>query len=717
MNSNAKLGKLKYLFEPRSVALVGQSGAITDVYDVTTAPMLYLLKYNYPGIIFPVNPKYQEISGYKCYPTVSSIPDPVDAVLFIVPADRVVPLLEECGEKGIQAAIVTSSGFAETGERGQEEQRKIRGITEKYGMVVLGPNCNGMVNVIKGISLSFTPVLEGEKLAPGNIGFVSQSGATLSGIGTRAKEKGVGFSYLVGTGNEADVDLVDCVQYMVEDSHTQVIMALVEGIKDGRRFLEVADRALEKQKPIVVLKLGQSEVGKQSALSHTGNLSGSAKVNEAAFRQKGILTVDEVNEFIESARIFTQTALPKGDGIGVVSTSGGSAGLAADLIHKHRLRVGCLSKQSLDDLSKMIRWFATAKNPFDFAGQFLRDESFPRKVFDLFLKDEDIHLLLVVMTPVQKHDFIIMREAIASGKQWKKPVVILYVGGKLDPDSERLVSTSNVPFFTSPNECVKAIENLIRYSTYLHKKKGKPPQTSASVPSPSGREFVSKWFSERNRKITEREAKLLLSHYGIPVTREVLASNVEEAGKAGQTLGFPVALKIESPDILHKTEAGGVRLHLRNEEELRGAFNEMILTVRDRYPEAEIRGLLVQEMVSQKAVEAIVGISRDPQYGPTIMFGLGGVLVEVLEDIALRICPITEEDAREMIQEIKGFKVLRGFRGGAKADLEATAELLVRLSHLAVDLQDKLSEIDINPLMIFPEGKGVVAVDSRMVLT
>jgi acetate---CoA ligase (ADP-forming) len=707
--------KLKKLFEPKSIALIGQSGSITETYDVTTSPLVYLLKYQYQGKIFPVNPKYQEICGYKCYPTFSDITEPVDVVFFLVAADRVIPLLEECALKNVKAVVIASSGFAETGERGKKEQQKIIEIAQKSSMVILGPNCNGFVNLIAGVPITFSPSLEGEKVEAGEIGFVSQSGATLSGIASRAKEMGIGFSYLIGTGNEAQVELIDCINYMVEDPSTKVIMALIEGFKDGRKFLQVAEKALQKRKPIVVLKLGQSEVGKKSALSHTGNLAGNVRVNDAAFRQKGVLVAEETNDFIESARILTQLLSPKGNGIGIVSTSGGTAGLAADLVIKRNLRVGKLSQVSLDDLSKMIRWFATAGNPFDFAGQILRDDTFAGKVFDLFLKDDDIHVLLLAMTPVQKHDVILIRSAIASRDKFQKPLVILYVGGKLDPQSENLIKENHVPFFTSPTECVRALENWVHYSTFLNKETCKGRELSSPISQPAKKSTLD-LLGVGRKEITEREAKLLLSQYGIPVTREKLATDAHSANQIADSLGYPVVLKVESKDILHKTDVGGVKLNIRNAEELKAAFEEMVSKIKKKQPQAEIQGILVQEMIQEQGIEAIVGISRDPQYGPTVMFGLGGVLVEVLEDVALRICPITEADAFEMIREVKGFKILQGFRGRPMADVEAIVSVLLRLSQLAMDLEENISEMDINPLLVFQEGKGVIALDSRIVL-
>jgi acetyltransferase len=439
---------------------------------MTTAPLTYLLKYNYQGKIFPVNPKYQEVMGLKCYSSLSAIPEDIEVVLVLTPANNVLEVLEECGKKGVRGVIVISAGFAETGEEGRIRQLQMKALAEQYGFVLLGPNCNGLVNVVEGIPISFAVFLDGERLRPGKIGFVSQTGALLSGIVSRAKEWGIGFSYLVGTGNEAHLDLVDCLRFLVEDPHTEVIMTLIEGIKDAPKFCAVAELALEKKKPIVALKLGASEAGVKSAASHTGNIAGSFPVYMGVFKQKGIITASEVNDFILSARTFIQTPLPEGEGIGVVTTSGGGAGLISDLIQKEGLRLGNLSTQSIQNLSSFIRWYSHPKNPFDFTAQFLGDPSFASKVYEVFLQDPDIHILLLAIVPVPQHGKKLISDLVEVGKRFKKLVAVLYLGDRPDCETEELINQEDLPFFFSPPECIKVLGNLIRYSRYLKRPQG-----------------------------------------------------------------------------------------------------------------------------------------------------------------------------------------------------------------------------------------------------
>ena len=709
------LEKLEPLFNPRSVAIAGASGRIIEpyVYDVTTAPMVYLLTYGYKGQIFPINPKYEEIRGYKCYPSISAIPEEVDVAIVLLPANTVIDFLKECGKKGVKGVVVTSSGFAETGDEGKLNQDNIREVAEKHNMVVLGPNCNGFINVSKGIPVTFTPVVDQPKLVPGEIAFISGSGATLSGIAQRAKEWGMQFSYLVGTGNSAQLDEADCIRYAIEDPATKVVMTMIEGFKNGSKFLDVADLALKKKKPIVALKVGLSEAGAKMAASHTGKLAGSAKVNLAAFKQKGVLMVEEINDFILSAQIFTQTSLPEGDGIGVLSSSGGSAGLAVDLIEKEGLRVGELSPESHKELSDTIRWFATAKNPFDFAGQFLRDETFVPKVCDIFLNDPDISVLVMVMTALQAHEPVILKQMIEAQQRHKKPVVILYECGELTPEMDKMVKDSNISFITSPKECFKVVGNLIRYSQFL--KRAKEVAPVVDIPAGASDKALDV-IRTAGGHVMERESKEIIAHYGIPVTGQKLATSLGEAQAAVKYIGYPVVLKIDSPDILHKSEFGGVALNINNDKELKDAYEAMLKKVKSVAPKAKIRGVLVQEMARGDGVEVIVGVTRDPQFGPTLMFGLGGVFVELLQDVSFRICPITLTDAKEMIRETKGFKLLEGFRGSLRADIAALEEVMVKFSRLAMDLESQVKETEINPLLILPEGKGVKALDARVVL-
>jgi acyl-CoA synthetase (NDP forming) len=532
----------------------------------------------------------------------------------------------------------------------------------------------------------------------------------LSSIVSRAQEWGVGFSYIVGMGNEANIDLTDCLRFMVEDPHTEVIMALIEGIRDVRKFSVVANLALEKRKPIIVLKLGASDAGRKCAATHTGNLAGAYPIYLGSFRQKRVLLASGIDDFILSARTLLHSPLPEGDGIGVVTTSGGGAGMISDVIQSEGLRLGNLSAQSIQKLAAVMPWYGTPKNPLDFAGQ--KDPSVARRVYQTFLQDSGIHILLfVVHTQSNKETFI--NELSEAGKKFKKPIFVLYLGGTLAPAMDGLMSSEDLPFFVSPRECIKAIGTLICYSRYLKK------TDDISSPNESlitAKERALKIMRKSEQHITEENKEKLLSCYGIRSVRQKIASTSEGVLRIASSFGYPVALKIASPDILHKTEFKGVELNIQNSTELKKVYKRMYARFYKDTPDLDIQGILVQEMVTDQVAEVIVGITRDPQFGPTIMFGLGGIMTELLEDVSFRICPLSLSDAREMIREIKGYRVLDAFRGKPKADVAALEKALVRLSHLAVDLSESIHEIEINPLMVFAEGKGVRAADTTFLL-
>jgi acyl-CoA synthetase (NDP forming) len=699
---------LKTLFNPRSIALVGASGSISPFYTMTSAPLAYLINYDYQGKIFPVNPKYQEIKGIKCYPSLSAIPEEIDVVLVLTPAKDVPKILEESGRKGVKGIIVISAGFAETGEEGRIRQQQLKVLAEHYGFLLLGPNCNGLVNGVKGIPISFAVFLDGEKLRPGKIGFVSQTGALLSGIVSRAKEWGIGFSYLVGTGNEAHLDLADFLRFMVEDPWTEVIMALIEGVKDTKKFCAVAELALERGKPIIALKLGASESGVRSATSHTGNIAGSFPVYMGAFRQKGIIATRDVNDFLLTARTLLQTPVPKGEGIGVVTTSGGGAGLLSDLIHQEGFRLGNLSARSVQNLSSFIPWYSTAKNPFDFTAQFIGDPSFASKVYEVFLQDSDIHILLLNIMPVPHHERKLINDLVEVGKRLKKPVAVLYIGGRPDQETEELINQENLPFFSSPLECVKTLGNLLRYNRYL---KRVQDYGHLEFPRGNGKKALD-LLKRRGTWITEIDRRKILSFYGIRSVKEKLATSLPEALSIADSFGYPVVLKAECHGLLHKTEVMGVELNIYKRSDLKQAYRRILKHFREALPNLRIEGVLVQEMVTDHVAEVIVGVTQDPQFGPTIMFGLGGTMVEAIHDVSFRICPLSTIDAKEMIEEVKGYRILTGFRGKPKGDIPALQKAVLGLSILATDLSESIREIEINPLMVYPEKKGVKAADT-----
>ena len=711
MKDFISLNLLENLFNPRSIAIVGASGS-TKKYSMTTAPLKYLIDYKYSGRIYPVNPKYSEIRGYQCFPSIQEIPEKIDVALLLLPGGKVLEELEACGEKGIKGVIVISAGFGETGVEGRSRQHEMASLAEKYGFALLGPNCNGLVNLVHRIPISFGVFLDGKEVRPGRVGFVSQSGAMLSGIVCRAKELGIGFSYLVGTGNEAHVDLLDCLRFLILDPETDVIMALVEGIKDGHKLFEVADLALERGKPIIILKLGSSESGVKSAMSHTGNLAGAFSVYMGAFKQKGILSVNDIDEFLLSAVTLLHSPVPDGDGFGVVTVSGGGAGLVSDLIQAEGLRLGILSEKSLQKLSSFVRWYCSPNNPFDFMGQFLGDISFARKIYDVFIQDPDISVLILVMIPVPQYEELLLRDLIKAGQRGNKPIAVLYLGGSLSVNLKKLLNKKGIPIFYSPKICVKAIGNLIKYSMYRSSGTRSLMKSFKKSKSNERKDKALQLILNREKEcILRKNLEKILKLYEIPSARAKSVKSLQSALIVANTIGYPVALKIDNPEIYHKSELDGVKLNLKNPTDLKRCYKKMSQNFENFSRGSGTTRFRIQEMLTGDFSEVILGLFKDPQFGPTMMFGLGGFMTEVFNDVTFRVCPISINDAREMIQEINAYQVLHGFRGKPKADLACLEEVLVNFSLLGFDLSEFISEMEINPLMVFAEGDGVKAVD------
>lgn len=699
--------ELRPLVRPSSVALVGVSGS-RDPTNITLTPLLYLKKYASDVKVYPVNPKYKEIEGFPCYPSLLAVPEEVETVLVLVPAQQVPGLLTECVEKGVKAVIVTTSGYAETGPEGKRNQELLAEIAEKNRILLLGPNCNGVVNVLEKIPLGFSPALEGEPLKAGAIGFASQSGATMSALASQGKMDGLGFSYLISTGNEASIDVCDAIKFMVDDKETRVILALIEAINDGRKFLQVAEYALALKKPIVALKIGRTEMASKAVLSHTGKMAGSFPVYQGAFRQKGVLLAEDVDDFLSMAAHLSRFPLPEGRGLGILSTSGGAAELAADKAIEFGLSVPELSLETCQKLSTRLRWFGTAKNPFDFAGQVLRDEAIFNHVAETLASDEKIDALLFAMTSILVDERLI-NDYVQLAQRLPLPFAFLWLSGAMGAKERRVLEENSIPISKSVDESVRGLKALSDYGAYLRQREASPGRVEEAETYPSS------WKIPGRGSLTERESKELLAQWGIPVTREGLARTSDEAVALARSLGYPVALKIESSEVIHKSDIGAVRLNLTDDQQVAEAFSQILEAVRLNQPQAQVRGVLVQEMV-RGGQEVIIGLARDPQFGLVIMFGLGGLLTELLRDVTFRVLPITRMDGEEMIKEVKGFRLLQGFRGGPRADLQALVKVMLQVSRFGQDLSDRLLEMDINPLILLPEGQGARVVDATVIL-
>lgn len=694
------------LLNPKSIAIIGVSN---DPSRIGGRILRYLRNHGYAGDIFPVNPKYDQIEGIKCYPDIASIPLETDVALVAVPEQSVLSVLEEAGKAKVKSAIVYSAGFSELDEKGRIKQERMKQLAEESGMMICGPNCVGIIGFHNKTAMSFSQFLDIPRLIPGEIAFISQSGALGGAILNQIQDRSIGISYFISTGNEAVLESSDFIECLLEDSNTKVIMALIEGIRDAEKLLRVADLALKRKKPILVMKIGKTESGGKAASSHTGSMTGADSVYDAVFKQKGIIRVEEVEDLYLTAATLAKCHLPGGRRVGIITTTGGGGVILTDKLVEMGMELPELSPGTVAKLSETKASFGIVKNPLDLTAQVVNDPLLFPKSIETFTQDENFDMIIVALAMVagersrERASYIIQSAALTD-----KPVLTWWASGSLSTPGMKMLEESRVPIFTSPHQGIKSLHALVRYSDYL--KNGDDGKSAAFSITTENRLKVERLLRTSFRILTENKGKEILSFYGIPVPKERLGRNLEEIKGMASEIGFPVALKVVSPEITHKTEAGGLKLNIRNENELGKAYDKIMRDVRNHKPDAEIRGMLVQEMVPPGR-EVIVGVIHDPQFGPMVMFGLGGIFVEVLKDFSLRHAPLKERDAWEMVREIKGYKVLEGVRGEKRSDQKAIVKALMAVSQMAVDLKGSFSEIDINPLVVYPEGGGLKAVD------
>lgn len=695
-------------FNPKSIAIIGAS---ENIMKPGGRPISALLSKGYGGKIYPVNPFRESIGGLKCYPSVTDIPDDVEMAIISIVADKTYPVLEECAAKGVRAAVVFTSGFAETGPGGLAEQQRLTGLARKTGMRILGPNCLGIVNTNNGVMASFAFIVDLPPAEPRVLGFVSQSGGFGSVIYAAALAGGVGFNYFISVGNEADLEFTDFLEYMVHDPGTRLAGGYLEGARDGDKLRRVAEEALRREKPILIMKSGRSSAGSRAAASHTGSLAGSDRVYDAFFRQTGIIRIDHYKDLIAFAPVFQTGRMPAGRKTAIIATSGGAGVALTDLCESLGLNVIPLSKKTREKMDSFLPSFASTHNPIDLTAAFLQEPELLPLILRALCEDPEVDIIVGSLNFPVPGDHPVVRQIIDIYRETAKFMLISpfrLPGASVEPAVTEL-EKAGLPMISETVDAVRAVSNLVAYSENLKKRKSVMYQVHhPALPRPDLTGLLIPGES-----LGESGAKKILEKYGIPVTRQRLASTPEEAVSLAREIGYPVALKIDSPDIPHKTEAGGLKLGINNDEGVLSAFAEIIGNAKRYSPGARINGVSVQEMLPE-GVEVIVGVTRDPVFGPTVMFGLGGIFVEVLKDVSFRIAPVSPGDACDMIEEIKGSAILKGVRGKPPVDTRAIADVILKVSSLADDYRDIIEEIDINPLLVYPEG--VKAADAMLVV-
>ncbi len=658
--------------------------------------------------VYPVNPRYEEIMGVKCYPSLQDVPDAPDVVGIVVSYDQVIPTLEECAKKQAGSAIVISAGFAERGDTERRDlQRQIGAFARESGVRVCGPNCLGVANPRANIW-----ACAGSRLVMsggGPIALVSQSGASAFGpFLTRAVDLGIGYSYIVSTGNEADLESSDFIRYLLDDPEIRVIACFVEGFKDGRKFMEVARMATERGKPIVMIKVGRSAAGAKAANSHTAALTGADAVHDAIFEQSGVIRVEDYDELLETAQLLAYSPPLTKEGVAIISHSGGISSLTADKCGQMGLQLPDLTRSARKGLDDILKGFGWAANPADVTG-YANSEAFP-EIMRLMIAEPEVGILAIASSGGDSQ----AQQVIELRDRTDKPIAFLWTGSLYATDGLKKLREAKIPVFQSPERLARGLRSQINFHRWRERflKEGR---AQVAAMTPAQQEAVRQLSALGRRTLTEYEAKQFLAHWGVTGVREQRTTTVDEAAAVAQEMGYPVVLKVESPDIPHKTEAGVVRVDVTREVGLRQAYDEILQNARRHTHDAQVLGVLVQEMVRGGA-EVIVGLSQDPLFGPILLFGMGGIFVEVYENVALRACPITRGDAEEMIQEVKGARLFQGFRGQPVADVEALIELLLGMSTLGMHCEREIQEVDLNPLIVLARGQGVKAVDALVVL-
>jgi acetyltransferase len=695
------------LMKPRSIAVIGASQRMNRA----TRVIGNLQHFGYRGRIFPINPKYAEVLGLPCYPDLASTPEPADTVVIAIPGAEVPGVLAAAVESGVRGAVVLSSGFAEAGPAGQARQAVLERLAAERGLLICGPNCYGVFNIGLG-SATFSADIK--EVRAGHLALVSQSGGFSHAIAEHLMEqRRVGLSYIVSCGNQAGVSVEDYIEFLVDDDDTSVIGVYVEGFKQPAKLREVAARAHERRKAIVALKVGRSENARQATFAHTGSLAGTPEIIEAVLKQSGIVAVASLNEMLDTLTLLSAARHYRGGWrTAILSGLGGECGRVADVADGVGVELPPLSPSSVETMRSFMPDFANPRNPVDGTGAMYENpELFPRLI-DTLLRDEATDVLAINLrvnvprpgggAPSRQFSRVI-GEALKRGTDRLVLGFNSFAGGDLDPEVIRTLAEVGVPFLESTETAMLALRHAREHRAFLDR----PANAGASPLASSPSSVVA---AAPGGVLPNAEAMRLLQEFGIPLVETLPAKDADDAVRMAERLGYPVVLKIDSPDIVHKTDVGGVVVGCADAPSLRGAVARMLEDVRRRAPAARIDGILVQRMIAG-GTEMILGVKSDPLFGPAVVCSFGGIFVELLRDVSVRVPPLTADEAREMIAELRGSSLLGGTRGRPPADITALADTLVRLAALAATHRQRLRALDINPLLVLEEGRGVVAVD------
>lgn len=702
---------LDAIFLPQTVAVIGAKDSIGSVGRTI---MLNLLSGTFKGRIYPVNPKRDSVFNLKSYPNITSLPEKIDLAVIVTPANTVPELVAECVAAGVKAAIIISAGFKELGPAGLKLEEEILQNAKKGKMRIIGPNCLGVMNPIHGLNATFA---KGMAL-PGNVAFISQSGAMCTAVLDWSLQERIGFSSFVSIGSMADVNWGDLIDYLGGDAETQSILIYMETIGDPRSFLSAA-REIALEKPIIVIKPGRSKEAAKAAASHTGSLAGSDEVFETAMERVGVLRVSTISELFNMASVLGRQPRPKGSRLSIVTNAGGPSVLATDKTVLQGASVASLKKETIEELNQFLPSAWSHGNPVDILG----DASPERyaKTIDILAHDPDIDGILVILSPQDMTDPTGTAECLRSYAHLKdKPILASWMGGSFVNKGIEILNQSNIPTFEYPDDAAWSFATMCRYTDNLKSLYEIPSsrwhydeKVEGAWPIKEASKIISQAKEEKRTLLTEFESKKLLSLYGIPIVETLIANNEDEAISIAKQLGYPIVLKLLSETITHKTDVGGVKLNLQDEQSVAQAYKEIQTSVKNQFGLEHFQGVTVQRMIKHEGYELILGSSIDQQFGPVLLFGAGGILVEIFKDQALALPPLNVPLARRLMQKTKIFKALEGIRGKKTIDLENLEKILVRFSHMIVE-NPWIKECDINPLLA--SSKEIIALDARIVL-
>lgn len=693
---------LESLFSPKSVAVIGASRTPGKVgHDI----LANLIKGGFTGPIVPVNPATTEVLGLPCHPSLKLYGQPIDLSVIVVPRDHVEAAVRDSLDAGCGAIIIISAGFKETGEEGAALEFRIAGLCRSRNIRLIGPNCLGLINTASNLNASFAGMMPDK----GKVAVISQSGALCTAILDQAASRRMGLSTLVSIGNKADISEVDLLKALARDRQTSVIAGYLEDIVSGDDFVKAAEEAAT-AKPVVILKSGTTRAGQRAAASHTGVLAGADTAYGAAFKRSGVIRADTFQELFDFVTAFSMQPLPRGKRVLIITNAGGPGTMVADAVEKIGLEVAELDRSIASGLREKLPGAASTGNPIDVLGD--ADPARYVAAIEAAQADEAVDAIIVILTPQAMTRPAETARAIAASLDGKKPVLASFMGGKEVMPGRQELGEAGLPDYDSPERAVAALKAMYDYAAW----KQRPPRIVTRFPV--NRRRVERIITRQQRtsrlQLGEVKSKSILDAYGFKIPEGRLATSADEAVEIAKRVGFPTAMKIVSPDVVHKTDLGGVQLNLASADKVRDAYDLMMLRIREKAPEARIKGVYVEEMVDP-GLEVIIGMSRDPQFGPMLMFGLGGIFVEVMKDVTFHLAPITSEEAMQMLLATRSYEILKGKRGQQGVDLEAIAGGLQRISQLTTDFP-QIVELDINPFIVGGLGSEAVVADARMTL-